>query len=38
VAWVGIAALIRGVTEIIFAFKLRNLHQALAGGGPALAT
>jgi uncharacterized membrane protein HdeD (DUF308 family) len=38
VAWVGIAALIRGVTEIILAFKLRNLHQDLAGAGPALAT
>jgi uncharacterized membrane protein HdeD (DUF308 family) len=38
VAWVGIAALIRGITEIIFAFKLRNLHQALARGGPALAS
>jgi len=38
VAWVGIAALVRGITEIIFAFKLRSLHRALAGGGTALAT
>jgi uncharacterized membrane protein HdeD (DUF308 family) len=30
VVWVGIAALVRGVTEIVTAFRLRSLHKALA--------
>lgn len=29
VIWVGITALTRGITEIIFAFKLRSAHKAL---------
>lgn len=32
VACVGISALLRGITEIIFAFKLREAGKALAGG------
>jgi uncharacterized membrane protein HdeD (DUF308 family) len=31
VIWVGFMALTRGITEIIFAFKLRSAHKALAG-------
>jgi uncharacterized membrane protein HdeD (DUF308 family) len=30
VLWVGIAALSRGITEIVLAFKLRGAHTALA--------
>lgn len=30
VAWVGAIALLRGITEIIFAFKLRGVHRDLA--------
>lgn len=37
VAWVGISALVRGITEIIFAFKLRSAGQALGGGDVAVA-
>jgi uncharacterized membrane protein HdeD (DUF308 family) len=29
VVWVGIAALVRGVTEIVTAFQLRRVHEAL---------
>jgi uncharacterized membrane protein HdeD (DUF308 family) len=32
VAWVGIAALVRGITEIVFAFKLRSAGKELGGG------
>jgi uncharacterized membrane protein HdeD (DUF308 family) len=31
VAWVGIVCLIRGITEIIFAFKLRSAGKEIAG-------
>jgi len=38
VIWVGVIALMRGITEIIFAFKLRSAGQAAGGlGGPPLA-
>jgi uncharacterized membrane protein HdeD (DUF308 family) len=33
VIWVGVIALMRGITEIIFAFKLRSAGKS-AGGGP----
>jgi uncharacterized membrane protein HdeD (DUF308 family) len=32
VIWVGVIALMRGITEIIFAFKLRSAGKALAAG------
>jgi uncharacterized membrane protein HdeD (DUF308 family) len=32
VAWVGISALFRGITEVIFAFKLRSAGQSVGGG------
>ena len=34
VIWVGVIALMRGITEIIFAFKLRSAGKAAGGGGP----
>jgi uncharacterized membrane protein HdeD (DUF308 family) len=30
VAWVGVIALMRGITEILFAFKLRSAGRAAA--------
>jgi uncharacterized membrane protein HdeD (DUF308 family) len=38
VIWVGVIALMRGITEIIFAFKLRSAGRSVGGmGGPPLA-
>ena len=37
VAWVGISALMRGITEIVFAFKLRSAGKAVGGGYAAAA-
>jgi uncharacterized membrane protein HdeD (DUF308 family) len=37
VAWVGISALFRGITEIVFAFKLRSAGEVARGGGVAVA-
>lgn len=34
VIWVGVIALMRGITEIIFAFKLRSAGKSAGGGGP----
>jgi len=33
VIWVGVIALMRGITEVIFAFKLRSAGKSL-GRGP----
>jgi uncharacterized membrane protein HdeD (DUF308 family) len=30
IVWIGIGALVRGITEIVFAFKLRGLRAAVA--------
>ena len=35
IIWVGVIALMRGITEIVFAFKLRSANRA--GGQPAVA-
>lgn len=32
IVWVGVAALMRGITEIIFAFELRGARSRLRGG------
>jgi uncharacterized membrane protein HdeD (DUF308 family) len=37
VAWVGISALFRGITEIVFAFKLRSAGEVARAGGVAVA-
>jgi uncharacterized membrane protein HdeD (DUF308 family) len=37
VVWVGISALVRGITEIIFAFKLRSAGHAIGRGDVAVA-
>lgn len=37
VAWVGISALMRGITEIVFAFKLSSAGKAVGGGYAAAA-
>jgi uncharacterized membrane protein HdeD (DUF308 family) len=34
IIWVGVIALARGITEIIFAFKLRSAGKAAGRGGP----
>ena len=34
VIWVGVIALMRGITEVIFAFKLRSAGKAAGRGGP----
>ena len=30
ILWVGIGALIRGVTQLVLAFQVRKLHEAVA--------
>jgi len=37
VIWVGVIALMRGITEIIFAFKLRSAGKSVGGGPGTLA-
>ena len=37
VIWVGVIALMRGITEVIFAFKLRSAGKSLGGGPGTLA-
>jgi uncharacterized membrane protein HdeD (DUF308 family) len=37
VIWVGVIALTRGITEIVFAFKLRSAGKSIGGGPGTLA-
>jgi uncharacterized membrane protein HdeD (DUF308 family) len=37
VVWVGAGALARGITEIVLAFRLRDLNREAPPGGPAIA-